>query len=100
MVGVCGVRVLSPGNPLRSQVFLFRHHSGESIAERSVGIEMRIEGFVRLAEDADQQHHLPIFHFPDSHFDFRDFTATDVPSGYLEFPRQIRLRPVANSSPL
>ena len=81
--------------PVSLQVLLFRHHGGESIAKWFVGVETRIEGFVRLAEDANQQHHLPVLHFPDSHFDFRHFTATDVPPGYLEPPRQIRLRPVA-----
>ena len=43
----------------------------------------------------NQEHHLPIFHLPDSHFDFRDLAPTDVPSSFLEFSRQNRLSPTA-----
>ena len=50
---------------------------------------------MRSFEEANEEHHLPVFHFPDSHFDFRDLAPTDVPSSFLKFSRQIRLGPAA-----
>ena len=50
---------------------------------------------MRSFEEVNQEHHLPVFHLPDSHFDFRDLASTDVPAGFLEFSRQFRLRPAA-----
>ena len=79
----------------RQIVLLLRHCGSEGVAKLRFWIEARIEGLVRSFEEVNQKQHLPIFHLPDAHFDFRDLASADVPSGFLEFPRQLRLRPAA-----
>ena len=71
------------------------HRGSQGVAKRLFWIEAWVEALVWSFEEVHQKHHLPIFHLPDSHFDFRDFASTDVPSGPLEFSRQLRLRPAA-----
>ena len=82
--------------PLAAALFSpFRHCSRQAVAKRLFGVEARVKGFLRRIEKLNQQHHLPVFHLPDSHFDFRDLASADVPSRFLEFPREFCLRPAA-----
>ena len=53
---------------------------------------------MRCVQDTDQNHHLPILHFPDAHFDLRDLAATDVPSRDLQLFRPFALRPTVGIS--
>lgn len=83
---------------VRLRACLFRHRGSKSVAKLFAWVETRIERLVWLAEDMNEQHHLPVLHFPDSHFDFRDLTSADVPPGYLKLPRQPGLSPAAIAS--
>ena len=55
----------------RDRLFLPLGHCGsEDVTKFFFWIKARIEGLVRSFEEVNQKHHLPIFHLPDSHFDF------------------------------
>ena len=53
---------------------------------------------MRCVQDTDQNHHLPILHFPDAHFDLRDLAAADVSSRDLQLFRPFALRPTVGIS--
>lgn len=70
---------------------LLHHCLSEGVTKCLCRIEARIEKFVRSLEHANQKHHLPVLHFPNSHLNLRNFTPADVPAEFLKLPRQIRL---------
>lgn len=77
---------------------LSRHCGRHRFAEFHPAIQSRIERIVRHFQDVDQHQHLPILDLTYPHLDFRYPAAAQIPSRFLKFDRELRLRPAAPAS--